>query len=125
MVLRAFAYWCEGTSQPVLTVEDLSSIVGVLFPRLETLGLEVPWRGTPSHAERNCSVASFILRTLLVGTRALFGQESSDVASFLKDRFPGLQYLYRFRLWDCENDGWQPVMTANGYSGGYYGPGMV
>ena len=49
---------------------------------------------------------------------------NSNVAIFLKGRFPGLKYLYRYRLLQCEEyDGWWPVIAANGYRGGYDGPG--
>ncbi len=125
VILKAITVRHDYLFQPVLTVEDLSAIAGVLFPRLETLGLEVPWRDTSSSCtERNCSVASSLLRVLHVGTkRTLVGQESSNVAIFLKGRFPGLQYLYRHRVGHYEDDGWQPIMTANGYSGRYYEPG--
>ncbi len=118
VVLRAITYWRDGSFKPILTVEDLSTIAGVLFPRLETLGLEVPWRDTPSCAERNCSLTSPLLRALHLGTkRTLIGQESSNVAIFLKDRFPGLQYLYRG---NSDDDGWLPVLAANGYSSEYH-----
>ena len=123
VVLRAATYWRDGSFKPVLTVEDLSTIAGVLFPRLVTLGLEVPWRDTPSCAERNYLVASSLLQTLHVGmNRAFFRQESSNVAIFLKDRFPVLQYLYSNRVENPNDDGWRVVMAANGYGGGCYGP---
>ncbi len=121
VLLRAITYWCDSSFKPVITVEHLSTIAGILFPRLETLGLEVPWRDTPSRAERDCYCTSPLLRTLHVGTkRTLFGQESSNVAIFLKDRFPGLQYLYRHRLGHDDDDGWWPILTTNGYRGGYH-----
>ena len=125
VVLRAIAYHWNDPFQPMLTVEDLSLIAGVLFPRVETLGLQVPWHDTPSYAERNCSAASFLLKTLLVGTEILFGQESSNVATFLKGCFPGLQYLYRYRQYYEDNDGWQHVVRTNGYSGDDYVPGII
>lgn len=109
--------------EPVLTVDDLATIAGVIFPRLETLGLDVPWHLTPSSSERDFLVVSSLLRTLHVGVdRSLGDQGSSKVTKFLKEHFPGLQYLYRHRKLFA-NDGWEHVMTANGYSGGYYGPG--
>ena len=124
LVIRAITDRPDGLFKPVLTVDDLATTAGVILPRLETIGLDVPWHETPSSIEGNFLVASSLLRTLHVGTkRTLLGQESSTVAKFLKEHFPGLQYLYRHREVHPENDGWQHVMTANGYGGGYYGPG--
>ena len=105
----------------MLTVDDLATMAGLIFPRLETLGLDVPWHLTPSSAEWDFLVASSVLRTLHVGAdRSLLDQGSSKVAKFLKEHFPGLQYLYRHRKMFIYDE-WDGVVVANGYSGGYYG----
>jgi len=115
VVLRAVTLWTKVTS-PVLTVDDLATIAGIILPRLETLGLDVVWDKPHS------SVASSVLRTLYVGAGDLYGRDLGELALFLKTCFPGLQYLCYHLIKGC-NTGWTSVMDDNRYSGGYYGPG--
>ena len=122
VVLRAVALWTDGLTRPVLTVDDLATIAGVILPLLETLGLDVFWDDKSLSAIQHSLVASSLLRTLYVGPRHPYWQNYSEVAKFLKRRFPGLQYLYYHLMYGAPTQ-WTSVMDDNRYSGGYYGPG--
>ena len=119
VVLRAKSHWDGKHTSPVLTVDDLPTIAGVILPRLETLGLDVTWDEEPPSVKRHSLVVSSLLRTLHVGTRHPSSRNYGQVAKFLKRHFPGLQYLYFMSM----NDGstpWIRVKDANRYSGGWH-----
>ena len=58
VVLRRLEQWVEDDFKPVLTANDLSTIVGVIMPRLEVLGLDASYDEIPAPAKRNSPVAS-------------------------------------------------------------------
>ena len=122
MVLKAVTLSIDEPTSPVLTVDDLPTIAGVILPRLETLGLDVIWDEESLSAKRHSLVVSSLLQTLYVGFRGPNSRNFGGVAKFLKRCFPGLQYLYYHLLWHKHTQ-WTCVMDANRYSGGFYGPG--
>ena len=105
---------------PALTANDLPSIV-VLMPRLETLGLDVIYDDISASANRDSSVVCPLLQTLYVGTVALRDAQVPEVARFLKEYFPGLQYLYHHEgAWEEEGP-WSRLVSVNQYSDGCKG----
>jgi len=123
VVLRLLTPWFDHNVTSVLTAGDLSTIAGVIMPRLETLGLDVFYREISSSARRDSLVAPSLLRTLYVGVISLRAEQIPPVAEFLKRHFPGLQHLYHHQMYN-PGDSWQCVMELNGYTGGFYGPGV-
>jgi len=69
VVLRATTRYIDERASPVLTVDDLPTIAGVILPRLETPGLDVIWDEKLLSAKRHSLVVSPLLRTLYVGAR--------------------------------------------------------
>ena len=119
VIMRAMEYRPGSAFKPGLTVDDLATIAGVILPRLETLGLDVTWCDSPLSAERDCLVASSLLRALYVGTeRTLSIRGYWEVSKFLKDHFPGLQYVYHHA--EPYDDIWRHVIKDNGYSGKFF-----
>jgi hypothetical protein len=121
VVLRAVTQWSDNDFKPVLTADDLLTVSGTIMPRLETLGLEVSYDEISSSAQRDSSVMSQLLRTLHVGVNTLPVRHIRQTAKFLKEHFPGLQFLYHHPRYD-QGAVWQSVVEVNGYRRGSYGP---
>jgi hypothetical protein len=121
VALRAVTQWSGDRFRPVLTADDLPTIVGIM-PLLETLGLDLRYNDISSSAKQNFSVASSLLRTLHVGTNFLWVPQIPQVAGFLRKHFPGLRCLYHHLVYHFGAP-WPCVMKINGYCGGYYKPG--
>ena len=120
VILRRLDQWEDDDFGPVLTANDLPTIV-VLMPRLETLGLDVSHDDISASANRDSSVACPLLQTLYVGTVGLWDAQVPEVARFLKEYFPGLQYLYHHEgAWEEEGP-WSRIVSVNEYSDGSNG----
>jgi hypothetical protein len=113
VVLRRLTQWDEDDFKPVLTADDLPTIAGVIMPRLETLGLDVSYDEISSSSKRNSLVVSCLLRTLDVGTIKLSKVQIPQVAGFLREHFPALQWLYHHYAEPAAP--WRRVVKINGY----------
>lgn len=115
VVLRRLTQWDEDDFKPLLTAEDLPTIVGDILPRLEALGLDVIYNEIAAPAKQDSSVAPPRLQALYVGTNSLNENQITEVARFLMVHFPNLRCLYHEGE---EENPWSRVVTVNGYSDG-------
>ena len=117
VILRRLTQESTDEFKPALTAADLPTIVGATMPRLETLGLDVGYNEISVSAKWESSVPSSLLQTLYVGMVCLSEAQVSPVARFLKEHFPGLEYLYHHEGNEDESP-WQHIVNSNGYSDG-------
>ena len=121
VVLRRLDQWEHDDFRPALTANDLPTIVGVLMPGLQTLGLDVSYDGISASSKRDTSVAPPVLQTLYVGTITLKNAQVPEVARFLKESFPSLQSLYHHeKVWEAKRP-WSRLVSVNKYSDGKNG----
>jgi len=115
VILRRLGQDYEDPFNPGLTADNLPTIVGTVLPRLETLGLDVIYNEILASFKWDPSVASSLLQTLYVGETILSDAQIPLVARFLKENFPGLQYLYHH---ESSRNPWPRIVELNEYHDG-------